>query len=67
MSYHSLSECSLNNEERCEEAYRIVNMISHLSDSMTKAEQDFLALMGHANYVSVKQLFWLRDIKDKYL
>jgi len=68
MSYHDLSSCTLNAEERREEANRILNMIGHLSENMTVKEQDFCEdIMDENDTVSVKQLFWLRDIKDKYL
>jgi hypothetical protein len=67
MSYHDLSSCTLNADERREEANRLVNMINdEVSDQLTEKEAGFLAQMEDGP-VSVKQLFWLRDIKDKYL
>ena len=65
MSYHDLSECTLNPDERREEAGRICKMLDD-REQMTEKEQNFLAEMDFADWVSVKQLFWLRDIKDKY-
>lgn len=69
MSYHDLSECTLSPDERRKEADEILEMygIGALGDSFTDSERRFLATMADGGYVSVKQLFWLRDIKDKYL
>lgn len=64
MAYHSLSECSLNDDERRAEADRIINIIAFDVQNLSKHEQDFVERMENGP-VSVKQLFWLRDIKDK--
>jgi hypothetical protein len=71
MSYHDLRECTLTVDERRKEADEILVM---LIDGMTVddgdftiAETRFINSMKSGGYVSVKQLFWLRDIKDKYL
>jgi hypothetical protein len=57
------------NEERIAEKDKIVDMIDRQVDweSMTDNEQRFIEKITDAQYVSPKQLFWLRDIKDKYL
>lgn len=69
MSYHDLSSCTLNADERRVEADRIMEMYGTgaLGDSFTESEQRFLDQIGDGIPISVKQLFWLRDIKDKYL
>lgn len=69
MSYHDLSSCTLNADERRAEADRIMEMygMGALGDSFTESERSFLYQVGDGIPISVKQLFWLRDIKDKYL
>jgi hypothetical protein len=78
MSYHDLSECTLSDSERLAEADKIVAMLDadkivamldaddevmRLSDK----EYDFISKQRNSVYCSVKQLFWLRDIKDRVL
>lgn len=65
MSYHDLSECTLTPAERMEEAERIVTMIQSVYNQLSEREQSFIESLQTS--CSVKQLFWLRDIKDKYL
>lgn len=70
MSYHDLSSCTLTADERREEAERIVVMlINNTTDlgELTPTERNFIISIADGGSVSVKQLFWLRDIKDKYL
>lgn len=68
MSYHDLSSCTLNADERREEANRLCDMIlDYVKDKLSEMEFQFLEYVSHGNAISVKQLFWLRDIKDKYL
>jgi hypothetical protein len=67
MGYNDLSECTLTNDERVAEAGRITSrLIGSCPDELTPKEREFVAHMDSADYVSVKQLFWLRDINDKY-
>lgn len=66
MSYHDLSECTLSPDERVEEKDRLIKMLEGVTD-FTASEIKFLESIESSGYVSVKQLFWLRDIKDKYL
>ena len=66
MGYNDLSECTLTMDERCAEKDRIVSRLCGLEDQMSPKEKDFLTKMHDYNSVSVKQLFWLRDINDKY-
>lgn len=68
MSYHDLSSCTLDAGERRDEARRIFDMICDYMENMTPSERKFVESMGDDFApVSIKQLFWLRDIKDKYL
>ncbi len=67
MSYHDLSECTLTNDERVAEAQRITaRLTGSCADELSPKESEFVSQMDGAGYVSVKQLFWLRDINDKY-
>jgi hypothetical protein len=68
MSYHDLSECTLTADERRAEANKITGMLADAIDQMQDNERSFV--MRIADFyapVSVKQIFWLRDLKDKYL
>lgn len=68
MSYHDLSECTLTDDERRAEATRICGMLEGYWTQMNDVERGFLSRVGDENYpVSVKQLFWLRDIKDRMI
>ena len=69
MSYHDLSECTLTDVERLQEAAKIAEMlIDEAWQSMSIQERNIANFAANdPNYISVKQLFWLRDIKDKYL
>jgi len=61
------SSCTLTPFERREEASRIVNRIQDCLDQMTPGERRFVESMGcDFAPVSVKQLFWLRDLNEKY-
>jgi len=67
VSYHDLSECTLNNDERVAEAQRITaRLIGSCADELNGKEREFVSQMDGAGYVSTKQLFWLRDINEKY-
>lgn len=69
MSYHDLSECTLTDAERLSEAAKIAQMlINEFWHLMTPAERNIANFAANdPNYISVKQLFWLRDIVSKYL
>jgi hypothetical protein len=69
MSYHDLSECTLSDSERLAEAAKIVAMLDADSVVMrlSDKEYDFISKQRNSVYCSVKQLFWLRDIKDRVL
>jgi hypothetical protein len=71
MSYHDLSECTLSPDERLDEANELADLIVDelKPEQCTQSEQSVVSLFydRRATFCSVKQLFWLRDIKDKYL
>lgn len=66
MGYHDLSECTLTPDERIAEMLRITTRLEDVFDSLTPTEAKFVSQIQTSNYVSVKQLFWLRDINEKY-
>jgi hypothetical protein len=67
MSYHDLSECTLTAIERRDEADRICRRLADETYRMNPNESKFIEQQadGFAP-VSVKQLFWLRDLNEKY-
>lgn len=61
------SSCTLTPAERRQEASRIVNRIQDCLDQMAPHERRFVESMNcDFAQVSIKQLFWLRDLGDKY-
>lgn len=54
-------------DARLTEALKIVEMLALVQEELTSREAQFVEQMDGATYCSGKQLFWLRDIKDKYL
>jgi hypothetical protein len=68
MSYHALTSDSGGDElSRCREARTICQMLEEYEDEMSQREKDFIASMTDCDYCTTKQLFYLRDIKDRYL
>ena len=69
MSYHPLAnDTGGTAEDRRAEADRILKLFDNLGiEGMTAKEQEFIDDMDFGGEVTPKQLFWLRDIKDKYL
>lgn len=70
MAYHPLAnETGGTADDRRAEADRIISMLIHAGcyNQMTEKESDFVQRIESNVPVSPKQLFWLRDIKDKYL
>lgn len=67
MSYNNLSQSSLTPDERREEALRICTMLDDYGDELHSHEYDMIARVRDGAPVSVKMLFWLRDIKDRVL
>ena len=68
LSYHDLSSCTLTDDERVAEKDRILRMLLEriTPSQMTEKEAEFIGKMDDAKYVSVKQLFYLRDLNDRY-
>jgi hypothetical protein len=61
------SSCTLTPQERRQEASRIVSRISDCLDQMTPGERGFVESMGcDFAQVSIRQLFWLRDLNEKF-
>jgi hypothetical protein len=54
-------------DSRVTEAQRLVDIITASADELTPREREFVMQMDGCKTCSGKQLFWLRDIKDKYL
>lgn len=76
MTYRATNESSTQTpEERADEARRIlfdIGLADH-TDEMTQKEREFCAKLINEHdivgtiTVSPKQLWWLRDLKEKYL
>lgn len=49
------------------EANKLIKIIEGYGIELTPKETAFVEQMADSEYVSPKQLFWLRDIRDKYL
>ena len=65
MSYNNLSESSLTAVERQLEALKIIELLADYQDELRSNEMDMIARVSSGTPVSVKMLFWLRDIKDR--
>jgi hypothetical protein len=67
VSYHDLSESSLTPDERVAEKDRICKQLERVcEDDFSRAELDFITRIQDSRFVSIKRLFWLRDINAKY-
>lgn len=68
MSYHDLSDSGMTADDRRSEANRILGMIGdQMEKEMHAHEAKFVRQMRQPHVpVSTKQIFWLRDLKDKY-
>lgn len=60
-------ETGSDNDKRVTEVKRLLDIIQEFVDKLTPREREFVMQMDGASFCSGKQLFWLRDIKDKYL
>lgn len=69
MAYHPLTnETGGSPDDRRSEADRLLKLLDEVDVMQFTANEDrFLGQMREDGPVSPKQLFWLRDIKDKYL
>ena len=66
MSYIG-QETGGDSDSRVTEAHKIVEMLASCQEELTSKEATFVEQMDGCTNCSGKQLFWLRDIKDKYL
>jgi hypothetical protein len=70
MGYNDLSDSGMTDVERRDEATRICNLVLPNVGDYTMSQKELKFMMDIADKskpVSTKQLFWLRDLKDKYL
>lgn len=68
MGYNKLGDSGMDDDARLAEASRILEILKDVpAERATARERGFLAQMRAARFVSTNQLFWLRDLKDKYL
>lgn len=66
-----LGQSSLSNEERATEAKLLLQELQDYTSEMSKKEQGFVDDMLEKSttlgfFVSPNQLFWLRDLREKY-
>lgn len=67
MAYHSLStESGGDGDDRRAEADRILKILGACDSSLFSDAERAFVIGRRRGPVSVKQLFWLRDIKSKY-
>jgi hypothetical protein len=65
MTYSTLSETTLTDDERLAEKNRIMEIIGPLDQyNLQPNQREFLGKMQGARFVSTSQLFWMRDLKD---
>ena len=68
MTYHPMTTESGGNENsRISEAHTICRMLEEFQDLMSQKEKDFIESMTDCDYCTTKQLFYLRDIKERYI
>lgn len=68
MTYHPLtSESGGTEADRCDEAHTICGLLEEFWEEMSEKEKAFLTQMTDCDYCTTKQLFYLRDIKDRYI
>jgi hypothetical protein len=75
MTYHTLTNDSGQTpERRAEEAGELLDMLADAVVRMDEKESKFVTDLNarflqykERTLVSVKQLFWLRDLRDRYL
>lgn len=67
MAYHNLANDSGSDDaRRREEAADILKILDDFIEQMTPREQSFVEQMSEGGPVTVKQIFYLRDLKGKY-
>jgi hypothetical protein len=67
MSYHAVGSCTLSQDERRAEALELIKIIEDCEGELHGHERDMIARVSEGATVSVKMLFWLRDIKDRVI
>jgi hypothetical protein len=70
MAYHPLAnDTGGSADDRRAEADRIIQILSETVEfeALAPNEQKFIGQIQNGEAVSTKQLFWLRDIKDRAL
>lgn len=68
MTYHPLTTESGGDEQsRVNEARTIVRLLEEFSEQLSSKEQNMVESMADCDSCTTKQLFYLRDIKDRYL
>jgi hypothetical protein len=67
MAYHPLAQDTAQTpERRREEAEQLLSLLQPHYNEMMNHEQKFWSDMQQTSLCSPKQLFWLRDLRDKY-
>jgi hypothetical protein len=66
VSYHDLSDSTLTDDERRIEANRICERLQHEIGAMKDNEKHFIQRKMRGGYVSIKEIFWLRNLNEKY-
>ena len=67
MTYHFLSQDSGSDDSRRrEEASQLVSMLEDHLEELTPSQREFVERMSEGGPVTVKQLFWLRDLWGKF-
>jgi hypothetical protein len=67
MTYHPLANDSGSDDSRRrEEAADLVSKLEDYLEELTPSQRSFVEQMGEGGPVTVKQIFWLRNIWDKF-
>jgi len=67
MTYHPLTrESGSDADRRRQEAVDLLQMIRPYVEDMKPHERKFWNDMQESSFCTVKQLFWLRDLRDKF-
>jgi hypothetical protein len=67
MTYHPLANNSGSDDSRRrEEAAQLVSLLSDHLEELSPSQRNFVEEMGEGGPVSVKQLYFLRDLWEKF-
>jgi hypothetical protein len=61
-----LGQSSLSDSERLTEAKTLLLELVDMTEAMNAKERSFVEDMNERSYCSPNQLFWLRDLHQKY-